>query len=302
MFISLSVLVLICLIFSFAMRAETTNISDFELKRRIKLGDKRAENLLLKKQWTPGLNFILKCFSVAFIVLFVLCLSQEFSFLYVFVISGISLLAAAFLSSFKLTKRISNEIFKKVEPRIAGFYSGLSEKTKRRIARNDKQKPNQIFYSKEELTEVIKKSHNILSSSEGEWMSDIFAKSNQKISQIMKPKEALKIIHQTDFLGPLLIDELHQTGQKIFLVTDKTETKVQGILSLEKVSNLDNKTSQIAKNVMKREFETANENEESLDIFKRMILDGTNFRIINDENEELVGILELKDFFQNNKE
>ena len=103
-------------------------------------------------------------------------------------------------------------------------------------------------------------------------------------------------VHQTDFLGPLLIDEMHKTGQSIFVVTEKTEEKVEGTLALEKVSNLDNKTSQIAKNIMKREFFVLSSDLSALESLQQMLLENQKFAIVQD-GDEFLGTLSLSDSY-----
>lgn len=302
MYIFLSCVTFIILMLSLSARAEEVSISEFELKRRISLGDKRAENLLLKKQWAPGLNFILRCFSGAIMVLFALFVGQLTNTFLTFIISSILIFVAVFCSSFPMMKKISAEIFKKVEPRIAHFYAGFSEKTKRRIMKANKQKITQAFYSREELLELLKKSHKILSEDELKWLQTIIWLSDKKVSDIMIGRDKLKVVHQTDLLGPLLIDELHQTTQQYFVVTDKPEQKVYGILPLAKVANLDNKTSQLARNVMDKDFTDVELDMNALESFERMIKAGEDVFIVNNSSGEFEGLLNLDDILLKQEE
>ena len=65
-------LVFILIVLFFAMRADDIFITEFELKRRIEKGDKRAQNLLLKKQLTPSYNFVIKAIVAILSIIFVL--------------------------------------------------------------------------------------------------------------------------------------------------------------------------------------------------------------------------------------
>ena len=79
-------------------------------------------------------------------------------------------------------------------------------------------------------------------------------------------------------------------------MTEKTEEKVEGTLALEKVSNLDNKTSQIAKNIMKREFFVLSSDLSALESLQQMLLENQKFAIVQD-GDEFLGTLSLSDFY-----
>lgn len=289
-------LVFIFIVLFMAMRAEETPITEFELKRRIEKGDRRAENILLKKQLTPAFNFVLKCVLALLSIILVLILGEITTSLNAFMIGVGLILLAALLSSFKISKDISRDLFKKIEPRIIKIYANLSPKIKRKVLREGKRRTFQPIFSKEELLFLIAKNQKIINEQEENWLSKIFSLSDKILSDVMIAKDDLRIIHQTDFLGPLLIDEMHKTGQNIFVVTEKTEEKVEGILPLEKVSNLDNKTSQIAKNIMIRDFFVLDRNQSALEALQEMLLENQKFAIVQD-GDEFFGVLNLSDFY-----
>ena len=289
-------LIFILIILFMAMRAEATPLTDFELKRRTDEGDNRAESILLKKQLTPAFNFVLKCSLAIFSIILVLILSEMTTSVRAFLFGLGLILFAATLSSFKMSKKIAKDLFRKIEPYIIRTYNKLPNKLKRKILREGKQKTIQTFYSKGELLYLIEKSPKIMDVYEENWLAKIFSLSDKKVTDVMIPKSNLKLVHQTDFLGPLLIDEMHKTGQSIFVVTEKTEEKVEGTLALEKVSNLDNKTSQIAKNIMKREFFVLSSDLSALESLQQMLLENQKFAVVQD-GDEFLGTLSLSDFY-----
>ena len=121
--------------------------------------------------------------------------------------------------------------------------------------------------------------------------------SNGVVSEIMTAKDDLRIIHQMELLGPLIIDEIHKTGQDKFVVTQKDENEIVGVISIEKVSSLDDKTSQIAKNIMEREFMTLEDDQNSLEAFAEMIKSGSDFAIVT-RGAEFVGVVRIADFIE----
>ncbi len=136
-----------------------------------------------------------------------------------------------------------------------------------------------------------------LSEAEISWLELILRSSNTIVSEVMTAKDNLRIVHQTELLGPLTIDEMHKTGQDKFVVTQKDENEVVGVISLEDVSSLDNKTSQIAKNIMNREFTTLEDDKNSLEAFEELVKSGADFAIVKN-GAEFVGVVRIADFIK----
>ena len=282
----------------FAMRADDVFITEFELKRRIEKGDKRAQNLLLKKQLTPSYNFVIKAIVAILSIIFVLMISEITGPLKAFFIAVGLIIVAALITRSKLISKISKEVFNYIKPYLLAVYQRLGEKAKRRIIRENKQRRHPVFYSKEELLQILDtNSHKALSDSEIAWLSLVLRVSGSTVSDIMTTRDSLRIIHQTELLGPLTIDEMHKTGQEKFIITQKDENEVVGVISLERVVSLDNKTSQIAKNIMEREFMTLDANQNGLEAFGEMIQSRNDFAIVK-AGAELVGVINLADFIE----
>ncbi len=282
----------------FAMRADDIFITEFELKRRIEKGDKRAQNLLLKKQLTPSYNFVIKAIVAILSIIFVLMISEITGPLKAFFIAVGLIIVAALIARSKLISKISKEVFNYIKPYLLAVYQRLGEKAKRRIIRENKQRRHPVFYSKEELLQILDtNSHKALSDSEIAWLSLVLRVSGSTVSDIMTTRDSLRIIHQTELLGPLTIDEMHKTGQEKFIITQKDENEVVGVISLERVVSLDNKTSQIAKNIMEREFMTLDANQNGLEAFGEMIQSRNDFAIVK-AGAELVGVINLADFIE----
>lgn len=291
-------LVFILIVLFFAMRADDIFITEFELKRRIEKGDKRAQNLLLKKQLTPSYNFVIKAIVAILSIIFVLMISEITGPLKAFFIAVGLIIVAALIARSKLISKISKEVFNYIKPYLLAVYQRLGEKAKRRIIRENKQRRHPVFYSKEELLQILDtNSHKALSDSEIAWLSLVLRVSGSTVSDIMTTRDSLRIIHQTELLGPLTIDEMHKTGQEKFIITQKDENEVVGVISLERVVSLDNKTSQIAKNIMELEFMTLDANQNGLEAFGEMIQSRNDFAIVK-AGAELVGVINLADFIE----
>ena len=72
MFVFISILIYILLIFVLSIKEKEIELSDFELQRRITAGEKRYERILLKKQIVPIYNRFRNFTSVILAVILVM--------------------------------------------------------------------------------------------------------------------------------------------------------------------------------------------------------------------------------------
>ena len=97
MFLVLSGIIYILLIFVLSIKEKEVELSDFEIQRRIAAGEKRFEKILLKKQMVPIFNRLRNFASVILAVLLALSNSDFLKFGEAFWLTfGLILLAFVF--------------------------------------------------------------------------------------------------------------------------------------------------------------------------------------------------------------
>ena len=108
----------------------------------------------------------------------------------------------------------------------------------------------------------------------------------------------MAIIHDSDLLTPLMIDELFKTRQKIFPVMNEEENKVKGVIFLEDITKIDSSDSKKAQKVMHEEFLSIKPNLSALAAFEKILSKGENYAILLERNGDLSGIVNLVDFIR----
>lgn len=122
--------------------------------------------------------------------------------------------------------------------------------------------------------------------------------SSKTVSQIMIPRSKVKWVTASDPVGPLVMDELHQSGQSCFGVVKETvrsgNPEVIGVLYLnDLLENLD-KGGRI-RDIMQPRVTYINETEtmrEATDIFLKS---NTHILVVINNFEEVAGVLTLSD-------
>lgn len=99
--------------------------------------------------------------------------------------------------------------------------------------------PHTGLFEREDLIELIEsqqaQADNRLTLEELEIAKNALSFSDYKVADILTPRKKIKTILATDTIGPILIDELHKTGQDFVLVRDKKNGMVVGTLEYKRL-------------------------------------------------------------------
>ena len=109
---------------------------------------------------------------------------------------------------------------------------------------------------------------------------------------IMMPREDIVFLQDSDVLGPLNLDKLYKTGDKIFPVLNKAK-KVCGIIRPEKIDVLHISKNQPVSKLMSHDVVFARDDytlEQLLAVFLR---NHTDYVFIINKDEKLLGYAEL---------
>lgn len=92
------------------------------------------------------------------------------------------------------------------------------------------------LYETEDLMELLERqegqSDNRITASDLDRLKRLLAANHQKVSDILTPRSQVKSLSDQDTIGPILLDELHESGQTIFPVKAGKADKIIGTLYL----------------------------------------------------------------------
>jgi len=93
------------------------------------------------------------------------------------------------------------------------------------------------LFERDDLLELIERQQrqhdNRLSEEELEIARRALTFSDHTVGEIMTPRKQIKTVKADDTVGPVLIDELHKTGQEFALVKDSSKGAIIGTLSVD---------------------------------------------------------------------
>lgn len=152
---------------------------------------------------------------------------------------------------------------------------------------------NYVPQSEKELVQVIRRApREVLSVRDRNLISGAMSFAKRRAMLITMPREDIVFLEDSDVLGPLNLDKLYKTGDKIFPVLNKAK-KVCGIIRPEKIDVLHISKNQPVSKLMSHDVVFARDDytlEQLLAVFLR---NHTDYVFIIDKEENLLGYAEL---------
>lgn len=147
--------------------------------------------------------------------------------------------------------------------------------------------------NEKELVQVIRRTpREVLSVKNRNLISGAMSFEKRRAMLIMMPREDIVFLQDSDVLGPLNLDKLYKTGDKIFPVLNKAK-KVCGIIRPEKIDVLHISKNQPVSKLMSHDVVFARDDytlEQLLAVFLR---NHTDYVFIINKDEKLLGYAEL---------
>lgn len=289
-----AVIVYLGLVFVLSIKETEVEFSEFEINRRISLGEKRFENLLIKKRMVPIFNRFRGFLSVGLVVLLALILSQIFKFWdAAWLVAGLTI-CGFIVSRTDFAKHFSKKIFKKTSPKMYAIFSTLKPKTQKKLLKMGEKK-GWMFYSKAEMLDFLSRHKSVLQEKELAWIEKIAFLGEKSAADLCVRAENLDILHEKDLLTPMVIDALFQSGRSVFAVMDGADSEVLGVVKMVEIAEIGGDSKRV-RTVMSRDFVEIEGDISALEAAETLISSGGNFVIVKNDGE-LVGILEIGDVF-----
>jgi CBS domain containing-hemolysin-like protein len=152
--------------------------------------------------------------------------------------------------------------------------------------------------SREEFQHLVTESDSVLTSDERKMIVNNLTFSDQLVKTIMTPRNMIVSISKTEFLGPLVLNDLHKVGHSRLPVIDKDIDHIVGILNLKTLLTLDIKKSATAEKVMDLKVYYIREDQTLHHALVALLHTHHHLLIVVDESRETVGILALEDIIE----
>lgn len=210
-----------------------------ELRRRARAGDELANVLYRSAAYDGSLRlllWIIITFSSS--ASFVIFSRQATVWISLIVVIIALWLAFSWIPKTRVTP-LGNKLTVKVTPSIAWLLNYLNPILSRgsNFLNVRYAKPHTGLYERSDLIELIERqelqSDNRLAILELAIANRALHFPDRKVADVMIPRKSIKIISSDDNVGPILIDEIHKTGQSVALVRDTPKGPLVGWLQFK---------------------------------------------------------------------
>ena len=287
-----TVLVFIALLLVSGVKLTHSSYSLSELERRAKHSAAGKAELTREKS-LPYVQALLTVKSAISLVLTVVLSIVTFGWAIGIIVS---ILVAVFYIPLARTHQVfraANALYDKLEPKILtlihkfpGAFSFFGEDIV-----NDKHRVD----SKEEFQELIERSGTALTEIERKVIVNALDFNDKQVSSIMTPKSVINFIKKGEFLGPLVLDELHALGHSRLPVIDEDIDHVVGILYLRDLLSLDVKRSAVTEKVMDTHVYYIREDQTLEHALAAFLKNRHHMFIVINKQRETVGLLTIED-------
>jgi CBS domain containing-hemolysin-like protein len=273
-------------------------VSQFELHRRSR-ASKQAKLQHRREELLPDVYGAIAAKSAFLLVAFIALSIVTFGWAVGLLIALAGTLLYPTVANWGPLSRLSGSIYRRHETRILDgvqklkpFFNVIRAVTIPHV------EPHHRFDSKEELQRLIDQSGDVLSSNEKSLLVHGLAFSDQTIASIMTPKSVVKTINKSEFLGPLVLSEIHALGHSRLPVIDKDIDHVIGILHLNDLLSLGVRQSVTAEKAMEPKVFYIRHDDTLEHALAAFIESRRHLFIVINELRETVGILTLEDVIE----
>lgn len=167
------------------------------------------------------------------------------------------------------------------------------------IAKKRLAKPHTGLFETNDLLELIDRqqlqSDNRLTSEELDTVKRCLHFPAQKVANVMTARKLIKIINADDTIGPILIDELHKSGQSVALVRETAKGPIIGSLQLKDLSL---ESTGKVRDVMEKSIRYVHENDNLSEVLQAFFVTNHTLFVVVNNAEENVGVITVQNILE----
>lgn len=282
-----------------AMRPHRSVMSGFELKRRARDGDQKAQLDVHREKAYLDLVSLQRILAAVLLVVFTataIAASDLWTGL------GLALLLAILggaMGRVKPVQRFSERLFNEHERRLLAFVERYRPYVWW-IRLPAVERVGNGLHSKEELTHLIETTHVIADDSQRSLLLNALSFDERRIDEVMTARKYLKTVKRTEILGPLVLDDLHRSGHQSFPVISGDVDHIVGILRLTDVQTLDTnrKHTALAETAMRHTVLYVASDTPLKQALLLLLDSHEHVLIVADESSQVVGLVTLSDIIR----
>lgn len=294
----MTILVFFLLVITTGLHPMPYLVSQFELHRRSS-ASKEAKWQHRRELLLPDVYGAIAAITALLLVAFMVLSIVTFGWVIGIIVAIIGTLLYPALSHWGPLSRFSHHIYHRYEKPVLNGVEKMKPFFRFvRAVSIPHVEPYHRFDSREELQRLVDQSEGVLSTDEKNLIVHGLSFKDQIVESVMTPKSVIKSIKKTEFLGPLVLSEIHELGHSRLPVIGDDIDHVVGVLHLNDLLSLDMKQSMTAEKAMERKVFYIRHDDNLEHALAAFIETRHHLFIVINDLRETVGILTLEDVIE----
>jgi len=291
----LSIVIFTCLVLVASMHPVKSHFGVSELKRRAKRNPALAQELRRYTAYVT-LETLLRSLRALLLVLLVATLIGAFGWGWGVLLAIVFAVLYPSVARISAVRNLGRALYDRSEPWLLEFTARYTKALRAvREPSSSGGEPLRKIYSREDMAELISHSEDVIGKSERLLLSSAMSFFGKSVSEVMTPRSVIDFIKKAEFLGPLVLDELHALGHSRLPVIDGDLDHIVGVLHLRDLLSLDSKRSVTAEKAMEAKVFYIHEDDTLEHALAAFIKTRHHLFIVINQNRETVGLLTLED-------
>lgn len=275
-----------------------SDLSEYELERRIKNGDIHAKDEQRRNELYADVVTFQRVIAAWLLVLVVVALVQALGWIWGVMWALVVSLLYGRIAAFGWLRRGVQKIYDRHEYYVLRFIDVIKIVLRPLrgvfISAHDRR-----VQSRDELAHIITQAHALLTKNEQNILKNGLLFEARYVRDYMTPRSVIDVVDQKESLGPLVLDSLYKTGHSHFPVIDGDIDHVVGLLNVQDMMTIDQgaKNTQVA-DVMNRRVCYIHEDQTLEHALNAFIKQKRQLFVVVNEYRETVGILTLEDVME----
>ena len=295
----LTSLLFVLLVVFTSMRPAPNVVSTFELERRAKRQSKEAKAALRRERYLPDVLALQRIVTTLLLVIVVLLSVVTFGWLIGVIVALVVALEYGAIAKFPPLGKLSGKLYMRMEPALLRFaekFNGIFVFI-RSVPLHSVDAYHR-FDSREELEQLISQSGEVLTVNERSLIVHALQFGDKRVDAVMTPRGMIDSIKKTEFLGPLVLSELHDTGHSRLPVIGQDLDHIVGVLHLKDMLSLDVKRSVTAEKAMEAKVYYIREDDTLEHALAAFLKTQHHLFIVINAQRETVGIVTIEDVLE----
>lgn len=269
--------------------------SVFERTRRSKQGDKDIAWDIQREDTAEDVAGVLRVLTALVLVVFILLALTAFGWLMGAFVAVAGVLLYGTLARLRPVHATSQHLYERLEHPSLHFVSQHRGVFKFFRSVPQSGQGDTYIASREEFLHTVEQLPMVLSKDEQKLIRYGLEFSSISVESVMTPRSVMDTVKHDELLGPLILDELHQTGHSRFPVVESDVDHVVGILYIHNLLQLHDKKTHRASELMTTPVHYIHQDQTLDHALAAFLRTHHHLFVVVNEYRETVGILTLED-------